>query len=309
LRVAILGAGGVGGYLGARLAQAEAADVHLVARGSHLEALRRDGLELRSVFGDVRVEIPATADTAEIGPVDIVVFAVKSTDTDEAARLLAPLIRENTAVISFQNGVDNEERIAAVVGNEHVLGGVAFIFSTIAGPGVIEHTGGPTRFVFGEWNGEITERARRFLDACLEAGIDSALSDEIRALMWQKLAFICAHAGMTAATRLPVGRLRANAEAWQMYRRVVEEVFAVAAADGIAVPNDAVKAAMELADGLDPDAYSSLHHDMEHGKPMELESLNGHVVHLGRRYGLDVPANEAIYALLSPWAARRRADP
>jgi 2-dehydropantoate 2-reductase len=308
LRVAILGAGGVGGYLGARLADAEAADVHLVARGSHLEALKRDGLALRSVFGDVRVEIPATADTAEIGSVDIVVFAVKSTDTDDAARLLAPLIRANTAVISFQNGVDNEDRIAAVVGNEHVLGGVAFIFSTIAGPGVIEHTGGPTRFVFGELNGEITERARRFLDACLEAGIDSALSDDIRVLMWQKLAFICAQAGMTAATRLPVGRLRADAEAWQMFRRVVEEVFAVGAADGISVPNDAVKAAMELADSLDADAYSSLHYDLQHGKPMELESLNGHVVALGRRYGLDVPANEAIYALLSPWASPRPAS-
>lgn len=307
MRVAILGAGGVGAYLGARLAHAGAAGVHLVARGSHLEALRRGGLELRSVFGDVHVEIPATADPAEIGPVDVVVFTVKSTDTDEAAGRLAPLLGEDTAVISFQNGVDNEERIAAVVGDDHVLGGAAFIFSTIAEPGVIHHTGGPARFFFGELDGHPTERATRFLDACREADIDAELSEDIRGVMWRKFVFICAQAGMTAAARLPVGALREDAEAWKMYRQIVEEVCAVAAAEGIPLGDDVVEEAMRLADGLDPDAYSSLHYDLEHGKPMELEALIGRVVALGRRRGVDVPANEAIYALLSPWAARNRA--
>lgn len=307
MRVAILGAGGVGAYLGARLAHVGAASVHLVARGSHLEALRRGGLELRSVLGDVRVEIPATADPAEIGPVDVVVFTVKSTDTDEAAGRLAPLLGEDTAVISFQNGVDNEERIAAVVGDDHVLGGVAYIFSTIAEPGVIHHTGGPARFFFGELDGPPTDRATRFLDACREADVDAELSEDIRGVMWRKFVFICAQAGMTAAARLPVGALREDAEAWKMYRQIVEEVCAVAAAEGIPLGNDVVEEAMRLAGGLDPDTYSSLHYDLEHGKPMELEALTGRVVALGRRSGVDIPANEAIYALLSPWAARNRA--
>lgn len=304
--MAILGAGGVGAYLGARLAHVGTASVHLVARGSHLEALRRGGLELRSALGDVRVEIPATADPAEIGPVDVVVFTVKSTDTEEAAGRLAPLLGEDTAVISFQNGVDNEERIAAVVGDDHVLGGVAYIFSTIAEPGVIHHTGGPARFLFGELDGHPTERATRFLDACREADVDAELSEDIRGVMWQKFVFICAQAGMTAAARLPVGALREDAEAWKMYRQIVEEVCAVAAAEGIPLGNDVVEEAMRLAGGLDPDTYSSLHYDLEHGKPMELEALTGRVVALGRRSGVDIPANEAIYALLSAWAARNR---
>ncbi len=304
MRVAVFGAGGVGGYVGARLADAGAADVHLVARGSHLEALQRNGLRLRSVLGDAHVRVPASADPGEIGPVDVVVFAVKSTDTDSGARQLAPLLREDTAVISFQNGVDNEERIAAVVGQEHVLGGVAFIFSTIAEPGVIDHTGGPARFFFGELNGATSNRASRFLDACLEAKIDAALTDDIQGLLWRKFAFICAQAGMTAASRLPAGPLRADPEAWRMYRHVIEEAFSLAAAHGVAVSGDAVEGVMKMAEAVDDAAYSSLHYDLEHGKPMELEALNGHVVALGRRYGLRVPANEAIYALLSPWAKR-----
>ncbi|MGH2808423.1 MAG: 2-dehydropantoate 2-reductase [Actinomycetota bacterium] len=307
MRVAIFGAGGVGGYLGARLAGGGAADVHLIARGAHLDALRRNGLELRSVFGDARVTVAATDDPSEIGPVDVIVFTVKATDTADASRRLRPLLGEDTAVISFQNGVDNEQRIAAAIGERHVLGGVAFIFATIAEPGVIDHTGGPTRFVFGELNGATTKRAKRFLDVCRAAGIDVEISGDIRTAMWRKFVFICAHAGMTAAARMPVGALREDDAAWHMYRQVVEEGCAVAAAEGIGLPDDAVDTAMELAQGLDLGAYSSLHYDLEHGKPMELESLNGYVAALGRRHDVDVPANAAIYALLSPSARRNRA--
>lgn len=306
MRVAVLGAGGVGGYLGARLADADAAEVHLVARGEHLEALRADGLALRSVFGDAHVRVPATDDPGEIGPVDAVVFTVKSTDTREAAGHLEPLLREDTAVVSFQNGVDNEDRIAAAVGAGHVLGGVAFIFSTIAEPGVVEHTGGPTRFVFGELDGHRSERAQHLLAALRAADVDAELSTDVRATMWRKFVFICAHAGMTAASRLPLGALRADDEAWRMYRAVITEVATIADAEGIALPDDVVDEAVALAESLGDDSCSSLHHDLEHGKPMELEALNGHVVRRGRRHGVDVPANEAIHALLSPWAARHR---
>lgn len=304
MRVAVLGAGGVGGYLGARLADVGAAEVHLIARGAHLEALRADGLTLRSVFGDAHVRVAATDEPDEIGPVDVVLFTVKSTDTEAAAGQLDPLLREGTAVVSFQNGVDNEDRIAAAVGADHVLGGVAFIFSTIAAPGVVEHTGGPTRFVFGELDGDRTERAEHLLEAFRAAEVDAEIAADIRAAMWRKFVFICAQAGMTAAARLPLGALREDDEAWRMYREVATEVATVAAAEGIELPGDAVDEAVALAESLDDDAYSSLHYDLEHGKPMELDALNGHVVRSGRRHGVDVPANEAIYALLSPWAAR-----
>ncbi len=308
MRIAIVGSGGVGGYLGARLADAGAADVHLIARGPHLVALRRDGLRLRSSFGDVHVQVPATDDASEVGPADVVVFAVKGTDTDEAAGQLDPLIGDETAVISFQNGIDNEQRIGAVVGDHHVLGGVAFIFSTIAEPGLIHHTGGPARFVFGEMDGRMTTRATRFLDACRRADIDAEVSEDIRTAMWRKFMFVCAQAGMTAAARLPLGALRDDPAAWRMYRQVAQEVADVASAAGIALGEDAVETTMKLAQDLDGDSYSSLHYDLEHGKPMELESLNGQVVALARVHDLDVPANEAIYSLLAPWASRNRAE-
>jgi len=306
VRIAIFGAGGVGGYLGARLAHAGTAEVHLVARGTHLEALRRDGLTLRSVFGDAHVEVPATDEPDGIGPVDAVLFTVKCTDTTDAAARLGPLLHEGTAVVSFQNGVDGRDRLAEAVGEGHVVGGAAFIFSTIAEPGVIEHTGGPTRFVFGELDGRPSDRTQRLLEALRGAGVDAEVAVDVLATMWQKFVFICAQAGMTAAARLSVGDLRGDAEAWRMYQDVVTEVAAVAAAEGIALPDDTVRAAVELASSLEAGAYSSLHYDLEHGKPMELEALTGHVVRLGRRHGVDVPANRAIYALLSPWAARAK---
>lgn len=306
MRVAIIGAGGVGGYLAARLADADAAEVHLVARGSHLEALRAEGLVLRSTLGDAHVRTEVTGDTSEIGPVDVVVFAVKTTDTDEALGQLRPLIGRQTFAVSFQNGVDNAQRLAAAAGEDHVIGGVAFIFSTIAEPGVIQHTGGPARFVFGELDGRTTDRVTQFRDACRDAGIEAEVTDDIRTAIWRKFLFICAHAGMTAAARLPLGPLREDPAGWAMYRRVAEEVAAVAAAEDVGLPDDAVETALELAQGLEADSYSSLHYDLEHGKPMELDSLNGRVVALARRHGLDVPANEAIHALLSPWAARNQ---
>jgi 2-dehydropantoate 2-reductase len=302
MRIAVFGAGGVGGYLAGRLAEAGVAEVSLIARGRHLEALRRDGLQVRSVFGDLHVTLPATDDPAEIGPVDAVVFTVKATDTASAAAQLGPLLADDTPVVTFQNGIDNPDLIAEVVGPDHVLGGVALIFSTIQEPGVIEHTGGPTRFIFGELDGTRSDRADRLAGACAEAGIDVEVADDIRAAMWRKYAFICAQSGMTAATRLPVGVLREQAATWAMFRRIVEEVCSVAAAEGVDLPGDTAEAIVGLAGALDPGAYSSLHHDLTHGKPLELETLNGTVARLGRAHGVAVPMNEAIEALLAPWA-------
>lgn len=304
MRIAVFGTGGVGGYLGARLAEVGTAEIHLIARGEHLERLRTDGLELRSIDGDRHVDVPATDDPGQVGQVDVVILTVKSTDTRAAADDLGPLLHDGTAVISFQNGVDNEAWIAERIGEQHVLAGAAYIFSTIAEPGVVDHTGGPSRFVFGELDRARSERAEAFLETCLDAGIDAELSEDIRVVKWRKWVLICAVGGMTAASRLPLGALREDDAAWGMFRRVAEEVCAVAEVEGVGLPEDTADRTVAFAEGLGEDSYSSLYHDLTHGKPMELEALNGGVVRRGREHGIDVPMNEAVVALLAPWAAR-----
>lgn len=304
MKIAIYGAGGIGGYFGGRLARA-GADVHLIARGEHLAALYERGLLVESIHGDFEQDLPATDDPADIGPCEYVLFCVKSFDTTDAARRLAPLLDEETAVVSLQNGVTNEENLAQEIGREHVLGGVAYIFATIGTPGVIEHTGGPANIVFGELDGTRSERAERLFDLCERArGMDAELSEDIRSVLWEKAAFICAQAGMTATVRLPLGEIRSTTASWEMYRRIIEEVCAVAAGEGIDLPPDTADRWMEFAEGLDEDTYSSLHYDMTHGKRMELDALHGAVTRRGNEHEIAVPMTEAVYAALRPWAVR-----
>lgn len=301
MRIAVYGTGGVGGYLGGRLAQA-GTDVHFIARGAHLRALREHGLQVRSVKGDFALRAPATDDPAEIGPCDYVLFCVKAFDTEPAAVRLGPLVGDNTAVVSLQNGVDNEEKLARAVGVDHVMGGAAFIFAGIAEPGVIVHTGGPTSITFGELDGRVSTRAQRLLDQCKQAGFAAELSTSIKTVLWAKLALICAQAGMTAAVRLPIGEIRTVDAAWAAFRRLVEEVCAVAAADGTPVPSADQQRAVSIAQAIEPGNFSSLHDDLVRGRPMELEALHGFVVRRAAEHDVPVPMSEAVYAILKPWA-------
>lgn len=298
----MVGAGGVGGYFGGRLAQA-GADVHFVARGAHLEAMQSGGLEIRSGLGDARIPVAAHASTSEIGPCDVVLFCVKSYDTDTAAAAHLPaLMQDHTAVVSFQNGIDNQQRLAAVVGESRVLGGVALIFATIASPGTLAHSGGPARVEFGEMDGSRSARAEALLDALQGAGVDAAVSPGIVTAMWKKYAFLCALSGLTATTRLPIGEVRDCAESWEMFRSVVEEVYAVARAEGADVDDDFVEERIRFSEQVDGTSYSSLHHDLLSGRRMELEALHGMVLRLSERHGVPAPACHAIYALLRPHA-------
>ncbi|QLG61381.1 2-dehydropantoate 2-reductase [Halorarum salinum] len=304
MKFAVFGAGGIGAYLGARLADA-GHEVHLIARGSHLAALRDEGLHVESVAGDTTVDLPATDDPADVGPCDHVLFCVKAYDTRAAATDLSPLLGEDTAVVSFQNGVDNERWIAETIGEDHVVGGVAYVFSTIKEPGVVEHTGGPARFVFGELDGRRTDRIAALDDALSGCdGIDAVLADDVSVELWRKFALICAQAGMTAATRLPLGEIRETDAAWEMYGRIMEEVSAVARAEGVDLPDGTVAEWLEFASGLEPDTYSSLHYDLTHDKRMELDALHGSVVRHASGVGVDAPMNEAVHAILRPWADR-----
>jgi 2-dehydropantoate 2-reductase len=283
--------------------------VHFIARGAHLKALRDHGLRVRSVKGDFEVQAPATDDPAEVGPCDFVLFCVKSFDTDTAAARLGPLIGEGTAVVSLQNGVENEEKLARAVGEGHVMGGAAYIFAEIAEPGVIRHAGGPTSIAFGELDGRPSQRAKRLLARCEEAGFDAELSSSIKTVLWAKFAFICAQAGMTAAVRLPIGEIRRVPGSWSAFSRLVGEVCAVAEADGTPVPQAAQDRALALGRGADPGSFSSLHDDLVAGRPMELEALHGFVVRRAAHHGLAVPATEAVYAILQPWAIRNQPGP
>jgi 2-dehydropantoate 2-reductase len=303
MRIAVYGAGGVGGYFGGRLAQA-GADVHLIARGGHLQALREHGLKVRSVHGDFEVPVPATDDPAEVGCCDFVLLCVKTFDTGAALARLGPLVGAGTAVMSLQNGVDNEQKLAQAVGEDHVMGGAAFIFAGIAGPGIIVHTGGPATITFGELNGRITQRAQRLKTWCERAGFGAELSTDIKTVLWAKLAFISAQAGMTAAVRLPIGEIRTAKAAWAGFHRLFAEVCAVAEADGHPIPQPAQDRALALARAIEPGSFSSLHDDLVAGRRMELDALHGFIARRAAEHGLAAPMSEAVYAILQPWAAR-----
>ena len=305
MRIAIVGAGGVGGYFGAKLARA-GESVVMLARGAHLDAIRRHGLRVRSaVDGEFTAKADAVESFADQAPVDMALFCVKSFDTREAAEALRPVLGRDTGVVSLQNGVDNEEILDDVLGAGRALGGAAFVFSTIESPGVIAHTllG---RIVFGELDGRVSERATRLRDALAAAGVPVELSTEVRRVLWEKYLLISAQAGTTALTRAPIGVIRQIPETWRMYRRIVEELAAVARAVGVTLPADVVETIIKNASALAPTAFSSLHHDLVHGRRLELEALHGHAVRLGERLGIPTPTVFAVYAALKPHAAGGR---
>ncbi|HEY3064430.1 MAG TPA: 2-dehydropantoate 2-reductase [Methylomirabilota bacterium] len=305
MRIVVAGAGGVGGYFGAKLARA-GEHVTILARGAHLEAIRAHGLSVRSrVEGDFTVPVEAVADVGGRPRADAVLFCVKSFDTDTAAEQLRPVVGADTPVVSLQNGVDNEDRIDALLGPGHAVGGAAYVFAAIDAPGVIVHNFGG-RIVFGELDGRITPRAEALRDALAGAGVPVELTRTVRRVLWEKYLLISAQAGMTALTRCPIGVLRATPESWRMYRRIVEELAAVAAAAGVDLGADAVDRVMKSAEAIADGAYSSLHHDLTQGNRLELEALHGHAARLGERLGVSVPTVFAVYAALRPHVAGRR---
>jgi 2-dehydropantoate 2-reductase len=305
MRIVVVGAGGVGGYFGARLAQA-GAEVTLVARGAHLDAIRARGLRVRSaVEGDDTVAVTAVDKVAGLPAADAVLLCVKSFDTEAAVEHVRPVVGPETPVLSLQNGVDNEERIDAVLGAGHALGGVAYVFATIEAPGVIAHTFAG-RVVLGEMDGRPTPRAERLRDAFGGAGILAALSEDIRRVLWEKYLMIAAQAGMTAITRCPIGVIRETPQTWRMYRLIVEELAALGRASGVALPPDAVTTTLANVEKLAPHLFSSLHHDLVQGKRLELEALHGHAVCLGERLGVPTPTVFAVYAALTPFAEGKR---
>jgi len=308
MRIAVVGAGAIGGYYGGLLQRA-GAEVTFLARGRQLAALRDRGLRVESAVEDpFTLPVQATDDPRETGAVDLVLFTVKAYDSAAAAQLLPPLLGPATPVLTLQNGVDSIDVLSEAVGRAHVLGGLCQIFCAVAAPGVIRQTGGPRRVVLGELDGTVSARARAASEAFQAAGVPVELSPRILVEMWEKFVFINAQGGMTALTRLPIGAIRATPETFAMYLDVAEEVAAVGRAHGVPIPDGQRERVRTFALALDPGGYSSLYTDLTAGRRTELETLLGTVVRLGERYGVPTPAARAIYAALRPHdlAAQRR---
>ncbi|HEX6143067.1 MAG TPA: 2-dehydropantoate 2-reductase [Geminicoccaceae bacterium] len=298
MKIGIVGAGGVGGFLGARLAAA-GVEVSILGRGAHLAAIRAHGLRLESPSGDLVVQPAAASDRAsEIGPVDVVLCAVKLYDLEAAARALGPMLGGTTGVVTLQNGVEAAESVARVVGRQHVLGGVAQIAAVVGEPGLIRQTGTMARFSVGELDGTRSERLEALGEALTSAKVEHELSTDIRRAIWAKMVFLAGFSGMTALVRLPIGPIREDPETRAMLRASFDEALAVAAAEGVDFGPGAADERLRMVDRLPAEMRSSLLDDLERGRRLELPWLSGAIARLGRRHGIATPIHDMITTAL-----------
>jgi 2-dehydropantoate 2-reductase len=299
VRIAIIGAGGVGGFFGARLQQA-GADVHFVARGAHLAAMRSDGLRIESPLGDIDLpRVNVTDDPADIGVADIVWLSVKLWDMDTAVRSMRPLMGPGTGVISFQNGVQKDDILREAFGDRAVMGGVAYIATNIDRPGVIKHTGTMQRLIFGEYDGGRSARGESLLNACIRGGINAELSDDIRKAIWEKFVFLVGLSGSTTTMRETIGPIRSNPRSRRFLSELMRETVAVGRALGVALSSDFADERLAFVDGLPDQMTSSMHHDLKAGKRLEVSWLSGSVAQLGERTGVPTPMNRAVWEILT----------
>jgi 2-dehydropantoate 2-reductase len=308
MRIAMMGSGGLGGFFGGRLAHA-GCDVAFIARGEHLHAMQVHGLRIESAaHGDIVVtRARFTDDPAAVGAVDLVIVGVKLWDTETAAKAMRPMVGPATAVLSLQNGVTKDEVLIREFGAAAVMGGVGYVATRVARPGVIEQTGPLQRLVFGEYDGSRSARAEALLRAALPTGIDVQLSTDIHRALWEKFVFLVGLSATTTAMRTPIGPIRANAQTRAFLHDLMKEVVAVGRAHGVNVPENYADERLAFADSVAPGMSSSMHHDLERGSRLELPWLSGAVVELGARVGVPTPLNRAVSDILALVANGRRA--
>jgi 2-dehydropantoate 2-reductase len=301
MRIAVIGAGGVGGGFGAALAQA-GADVTFLARGAHLAAMKSAGLKVNGPRGDVHLTpTRATDDPAGIGQVDIVLFCVKLWDVESAGERIRPLIGTETAVIPLQNGIDAAERLIPILGKNAVMGGVAQISASITAPGVITQVGTFMRMIFGELDGRRSQRAEDFLALCLKAGFDATLSEQILTDLWMKFILLASNAGIMALARQPIGKLRDDPDLRPIFLAAWQEVIDVGRAKGVALPADALEKILDFTSHTPPAMKASMALDLDRGNRLEVPWLSGKVADLGRQFGIPTPTHSMIYAMLKPY--------
>lgn len=301
VRMAVMAAGAVGGYFGARIAAA-GHDVAFIARGAHRDAIRRDGLRIESPLGNLHLQlVQVTDDPNEIGAVDVVLFAVKLWDTETAGELARPLVGSDTRVITLQNGVDSVERLAPILGSEAVVGGSTYVVTKIARPGVIRHTGTMAKITCGRLDGRTDARLARHVAEIKAAGIDITLSERMLLETWKKFVLLSGTSGATASTRQPLGVIREDADMRAFFFRLMQETMAVARAVGVEFPPDFPAELERAVSSFPPSMKASMANDLEAGNRLELDWLAGKVVALGRTYGIPTPTQEAVYAILKPY--------
>ncbi len=309
MKIMIMGSGGVGAYYGGLLA-GQGYDVTFIARGAHLQALRTNGLRVKSVHEDFNV-IPAKATDrpSDAGPVDLILFCVKTYDTDDSVKAIQPAVAPGTVVMSLQNGIDSPERIGKVIGVEHVLGGVTYISSALEAPGAVKQVSQFRRIVFGELDGSVSERVQLIHEALKSTGITVEIAENILKVLWTKFVFISAASALGSLTRLPMGEFRSVPEARAMILSLMWEVEAVARAQGIALDTDVVEKSVKFIDDAAPHIKASMQLDVETGRRTELESLIGVIGYKGRELGVATPTADFVYASLLPVELKARGIP
>jgi 2-dehydropantoate 2-reductase len=301
MRIAVVGAGGVGGGFGAALAKA-GADVTFIARGAHLAAMKSQGLKIQGGRGETHlVPTQATDNPADVGVVDIVLFCVKLWDVESAGQHIKPLVGPNTAVIPLQNGIDAAERLTPILGSNAVMGGVAQISASITAPGVIQQVGTFMRMIFGELDGKRSKRGEDLLALCLKAGFDATLSEQILTDLWMKFILLATNASITAATRQPIGKLRDDPDIRPMFMAAYQETIDVGRAKGVTLPANALDKVVEFNAHAPPTMKASMALDLDRGNRLELPWLGGKVVQLGRELGVPTPTHTTLYAMLKPY--------
>ena len=308
MKIAIVGTGGVGGYFGGRLAQA-GNDVHFLARGTHLQAMRETGLHIESPLGNTTIKPIKLVDDADtIGTTDVVLIAVKLWDTEAAAQSLKPLVGPDTAVISLQNGVDKDAILERFVSKSNIVGGLCYIAASIRAPGVIEHAGQMARIVLGELHGGASARSAAFLAALYAAQVTAELSPDIRRAIWEKFVFLVGLSTTTALTRLPVGPIRSDPDTRALLFEIMQETVSVGIAKGIAMDPEFAMDRLKFCDTIPATMMSSMQIDLARGTRLELDWLNGAVVRFGRELGIPTPVNRVAHAALKLHAAGRGMD-
>lgn len=306
MKIMVMGSGGMGAYYGGLLAQ-QGNDVTFIARGAHLDAIRANGLQVKSIHGDFTVSpAKATASPAEVGLVDLILFCVKTYNTEEAAQAIQSAIGLQTAVLSLQNGVDAVERIGKTVGVEHVLGGATWISSAVEVPGVIKQVSQFRRIVFGELNGTRSERIQSIYEVLQKTGATVEVSEDILKILWTKFVFISSASSLGSLTRLPMGDYRSIPETRAMITSLMREVEALARAQGIALDKDVVEKSLDFVDNNAPHIKASMQLDVERGRRTELDAMVGVIGRKGRELGVPTPVADFIYAALLPVELKAR---
>jgi 2-dehydropantoate 2-reductase len=303
MRFAILGSGAVGGYFGARLARA-GQEVTFIARGAHGDAIRERGLEIRSAaLGGFVAQAPVESDTARVGAVDVVVVAVKAYDNDTAYPMIAPLLGPDTVVLTLQNGVDNVDQLGRMVGRERVLGGTTYVATALEAPGLIVQTGVHRSIIFGEVFGArgLTPRVQAIAEVMAPADIQVTAVPDARTPLWDKFVYLVPFSGFTGAARLPIGYLWPHSAVRDMFYACSREVAAIADAEGVTISPDRFATLEEYMTNIPGSTRSSLLIDLEQGKRIEVEALQGVALRRAAAHGVPVPITSTLYAALKAW--------